>query len=47
MILEDAMEKYLYQLLSIHVIFDSKVKSALGELIYHNEDCSADFAINN
>ena len=47
MILEDAMEENLYQLLSIHVVFDSKVESVLAESVYHNEDCCADFAINN
>ena len=47
MILEDVMEKNLYQSLSVHVIFNSKVESALGESVYHNEDCSADFAVNN
>ena len=47
MILEDAMEENLYQLLSVHVIFDSEIESALGESVYHNEDCSADFAINS
>ena len=47
MILEDVMEENLYQSLSIHVIFNSKVESVLGESVYHNEDCSADFAINN
>ena len=47
MILEDVMEENLYQLLSIHVIFNSKVESVLGESVYHNEDCGADFAVNN
>ena len=47
MIFEDVMEENLYQSLSIHVIFNSKVESVLGESVYHNEDCGADFAINN
>ena len=47
MIFEDAMEENLYQLLSICVIFNSKVEGVLGESVYHNEDCGADFAVNN
>ena len=47
MILEDVMEENLYQLLSVCVVFNSEVESVLGELVYHNEDCGADFAINN
>ena len=31
MILENVMEENLYQSLSIHVLFDSKVGSMLGE----------------
>ena len=41
------MEENLYQSLHIHVLFDSKVESVLGESVYYNEDCGADFAINN
>lgn len=47
MILEDVMEENLYQSLSICVIFNSEVVSMLGELIYHNEDCSTDISIKN
>ena len=46
MILEDAMEENLYQSLSVCVVFNSEIESMLGESVYHNEDCSADFAIN-
>ena len=47
MILEDVMEENLYQSLSICVIFNSEVESTLGESVYHNEDCGANFAVNN
>ena len=47
MILEDAMEENLFQSLSVHVVFDSKVESVLAESVYHNEDCGANFAVNN
>ena len=47
MILEDAMEENLYQSLSVCVVFNSEVESALGELVDHNEDHGTDFAINN
>ena len=47
MILENVMEENLYQLLSVCVIFDSEVESVLGESVYHNEDCGADFAVND
>ena len=45
--LENAMEENLYQLLSVCVIFNCEVESALGGSVYHNEDCGADFAVND